>query len=100
LIKKIIGLPSFSSLYSLSFSFSQGSERLDDVKVIMIKKKKNDKKGLETTRAILRQEVKIYEDITNDVLESEIKGNKTRKDYNALIDPVIVTASVRSVFNY
>jgi hypothetical protein len=43
--------------------------------------------------------VKVYEDITSDVLRSEIKGNETRKDYNALIGPVIVIAGVESVFS-
>jgi hypothetical protein len=44
--------------------------------------------------------VKVCEGIASDVLRSEIKGNETRKDYNALIDPVIMIASVGSVFNY
>jgi hypothetical protein len=44
--------------------------------------------------------VKIYEGTISDVLRSEIKENKTRKDYNASIDPAIVIASVRSVFDY
>jgi hypothetical protein len=44
--------------------------------------------------------VKIYKDIISDVLESEIKGNKTRKDYNTLIDPAIMIANIRSVFSY
>jgi hypothetical protein len=66
----------------------------------MTKKKKDDKKGLETTKTILRWEVKIYKGIINDVLESEIKENKTRKDYNALIGLAIVIANIRSVFSY
>jgi hypothetical protein len=44
--------------------------------------------------------VKIYEGTASDVLRSEIKGNKTRKDYNTLIGPAIVIADVKSVFNY
>jgi hypothetical protein len=44
--------------------------------------------------------VKVYKDTTNDVLRSEINGNETRKDYNALIDLVIMIADIRSVFNY
>jgi hypothetical protein len=99
-MKKTTGLPSFSSLYSLSFSFSQGSEGPDDVGVTMTKKKKNDKKSLETTRVVSRREVKIYEDTTSGVLRSEIKENKTRKDYNTLIGLTIMIVSVRSVFNY
>jgi hypothetical protein len=99
-MKKTIGLSLFSSSYSLSFSFSQGSEGLDNIRVIMIKKKKDDKKSLETARVVLEQEVKVYKDTTNDALRSEIKGNKTRKDYNALIGSIIMIADVRSVFNY
>jgi hypothetical protein len=99
-VKKTIGLSLFSSSYSLSFSFNQGSEGPDDVGVIIAKKKEDDKKNLETVRAILGREVKVYKGIASGVLKSEIKGNETRKDYNALIDPTIVIASVRSVFGY
>jgi hypothetical protein len=44
--------------------------------------------------------VKVYEDTINNVLRSEIKGNETCKDYNALIDSTIVIVDIRSVFNY
>jgi hypothetical protein len=66
----------------------------------MTKEEKNNKKDLETIRAISGREAKVYKDTTSDALESEIKGNKTRKDYNALIGPTIMIASVRSVFSY
>jgi hypothetical protein len=66
----------------------------------MTKKKEDSKKSLETTKAISGREAKVYGDTINDVLESEIKGNETRKDYNALIDPIIMIASVRNVFDY
>jgi hypothetical protein len=66
----------------------------------MAKEEEDDKKGLETARAISGREVKIYEGTISGALGSEIKGNETHKDYNALIDPTIVTASVRSVFSY
>jgi hypothetical protein len=98
-VKKTTRLSSFSSSYSLSFPFNQGSEGPDDVEVIMIKKKEDDKKGLETARAILGRKAKVYEDTTSDVLRSEIKGNKTRKDYNALTGPIIVIAGVGSIFS-
>jgi hypothetical protein len=53
---------------------------LDDVRVAIIE----------------REEVKIYNDIAYNILKSEIKGNKTRKDYNALID--LIRVEVRGVF--
>jgi hypothetical protein len=99
-VKKTIELPSFLSLYSFSFSFNQGSEGLDDIRVTITKKEEDDKKGLETTRAVSGREVKVCEGTINNVLGSEIKGNETRKDYNTLIDPIIVIANVRSIFNY
>jgi hypothetical protein len=44
--------------------------------------------------------VKVYKDTASGALGSEIKGNETCKDYNALIDPVIMIADVRSIFSY
>jgi hypothetical protein len=44
------------------------------------------------------KEVKINRGITCSALESEIKGNKMRKDYNALIGSI--RAGVRDVFFY
>jgi hypothetical protein len=44
--------------------------------------------------------VKVYRDTTSDALKSEIKGNETRKDYNALIGSTIIIVDVRSVFSY
>jgi hypothetical protein len=99
-MKKTAELPLFLSSYSLSFPFNQDSKGPDDVGVTIIKKEEDDKKGLETTRAISGREVKIYEGTASGVLESEIKGNETHKDYNALIGSAIVIADIRSVFNY
>jgi hypothetical protein len=99
LIKKTTGLLLFSSSYSLSFSFSRGLEGPDDVRVAITKKEEDNKKSLETVRAVLGQEAKVYGGTTSGALGSEIKGNKTRKDYNALIGPIIVITHVRSVFS-
>jgi hypothetical protein len=100
LAKKIAGLSSFSSSYSLSFPFSQGLEGPDDVRITMAKEEEDDKKGLKTARAVLGREAKVCGGTASGALGSEIKGNETRKDYNAPTDPTIVTASVGSVFGY
>ena len=46
------------------------------------------------------KKVKIYKGTAYGVLKSEIKENKTRKDYNALTGPIKVTVGVRGVFSY
>jgi hypothetical protein len=66
----------------------------------MTKKKKDNKKSLETTRVVLGREVKVYEGTASGALRSEIKGNETRKDYNTLIDLAIMIVGVKSVFGY
>jgi hypothetical protein len=47
---------------------------------------------------IKEEEIKIYNNIIYDALRSEIKGNKTHKDYNALID--LIRVEIRGVFFY
>jgi hypothetical protein len=100
LAKKTIGLPSFLSSYSLSFPFNRGLEGLDDVGVAIAEEEEDSKKGLKTTEAILGWEAKVCGGTASGALGSEIKGNETRKDYNALTGPAIVTAGVGSVFGY
>jgi hypothetical protein len=82
-MKKTISISLFSSLYALSFFFKKEDLGMpDNIKVIIIKEKK----------------VEIYNDITYSVLRNEIKGNETRKDYNALTD--LIKIEVRGVFFY
>jgi hypothetical protein len=74
-------MPSFFSLYTLSFPFKEEDlEMLNDVKVVMIEEEK----------------IKICSDAVYGVLKSEIKENETRKDYNTLTDPA--KAEIKSVF--
>ena len=47
-----------------------------------------------------KRKVKIYKGTACGALRSKIKGNKTRKDYNALTGPAKVTVGVRGVFSY
>ena len=47
-----------------------------------------------------KKKVKIYKGTAYNILKSEIKENKTRKDYNALIDSIKVIIGVRGVFSY
>jgi hypothetical protein len=74
-------MPSFSSLYALSFPFREEDSGMpDDVKVAMAG----------------GEEVEICGDTACGALGSEIKGNETRKDCNALTGPA--RAEVRGVF--
>jgi hypothetical protein len=76
-------MPSFSSLYTLSFLFKEKDlEMLDDIRVVIIREKK----------------VEIYSNIIYNAFKSEIKRNETYKDYNALTGPIRI--DVKGVFFY
>jgi hypothetical protein len=47
---------------------------------------------------IAKKKIKINKSTACSALESKIKGNKIRKDYNALIDSI--RAEIRGVFFY
>jgi hypothetical protein len=79
LVKKTTGLPLFLSLYSLSFPFSQGSEGLDDIRVVMVKEEEDNKKGLETAKAILGREAKVCGGTISNVLRVKLKEMKRVK---------------------
>jgi hypothetical protein len=76
-------MPLFSNSYALSFFFKEKDlEMLNNIRVVIIEE----------------EEVEIYNDITYNALGSEIKENKTRKDYNASTGSIRV--KIEGVFFY